>query len=73
MIAVPPATPVTIPLPEPILAIEPLLLLHAPPAVPSVSDSVEPIHKDPVLPVIAPGTAFIVITAATPQPVADNL
>ena len=44
IVAVPPATPVTIPLPEPIVAIAALLLVHAPAPEASVNVTEEPTH-----------------------------
>ena len=58
IVAVPFATPLTIPL-VPILAIAELLLLQAPPETDSPSEVVRPVHTFSV-PVIEAGTAFIV-------------
>ncbi len=44
ILAVPTATPVTIPVPEPTLAILPLLVLHVPPVVVFVIAIVVPLH-----------------------------
>lgn len=59
MVAVPAATPVTIPVPDPTVAITVLLLLHAPPVVASLSVVVWLTHAV-VAPVIADGSAFTV-------------
>jgi len=44
MIAVPAATPVTIPVEDPIVLTAILLLAHVPPEVASVKEEVSPIH-----------------------------
>jgi hypothetical protein len=55
MVSIPPASPVTIPVPVPTRAIEVLLLLHTPPEVASVSANVSPEHTV-ALPFITAGT-----------------
>jgi len=67
IVALPPATPLTVPS-EPTVAMPALLLLHVPPAVASVSASVDPAHTG-AFPVIAEGCAFTVTTAVVKQPV----
>ena len=68
IVAVPSATPLTIPVEPPILAMPELLLLHVPPIVPSARAVVEPTHalSTPVIGKIA----FIVIVAVAKQPTA---
>jgi hypothetical protein len=46
MVTTPPDTPVTIPLTEPTVAIDVLLLLHVPPATESVNANVAPAHTE---------------------------
>lgn len=58
-------TPITIPLPEPIVAIVGTLLIHAPPP-PPVSVVVAPMHR-PVAPLIV-GVLFTVIVRVAIQP-----
>jgi hypothetical protein len=68
MVAVPAATPVTIPV-EPTVAIVVLLLLHVPALVASAKPVVNPVHTT-FVPVIAAGNGFTVTVAVTlPQPV----
>lgn len=71
MIAVPALTPLTMPVPEPTVAIAVLLLLHAPPVIVSLSVVVAPTHAvaDPV---IVGGNAFTVTAfiALQPEPIA---
>jgi hypothetical protein len=69
IVAVPEATPVTIPVDEPTVAIAPLLLLHAPPAVVSFKFSVDPTHTglEPVIPV----NGLTVIIVVVMHPVAS--
>ena len=57
MIAVPPLTPVTIPVPEPTVATEGAPLLHTPPACASARVEVTPWQNAAVPPVIAGGGA----------------
>ena len=64
----PPATPVTIPLVEPTVAIIVLLLVHVPPVGEEPNVIVAPGHTVPG-PVIEPGSAFTVIGVTTKQPV----
>ncbi len=68
IVALPEATPVTIPL-VPTVATAVLLLLHAPPVVASAKVVVSSGQTDAV-PVIAAGFAFVVNIAVTRQPVA---
>ena len=67
MIAVPAETPVTMPVPEPIVAIPVAPLVQLPPAVPSVRVVVLPVHTDNVPP-IATGAVFTVTVVVTRQP-----
>ena len=67
MVAVPAVTPVTVPVAEPTVALEVLLLLHVPLPVASVNVVVSPIHTAPV-PVIPEGTELTVIVVAAVQP-----
>ena len=60
--------PETIPVDEPMVATEVLLLLHMPPGVASESVVVVPAHKL-VAPVIAAGTGFTVNVTPEVQPV----
>ena len=69
IVAVPPDTPVTTP-PVPTEAIPVLLLLQAP--VPDDSDSVEPGHIAPLLPVM-PGAGVIVTVVVVIQPPVPNV
>ena len=71
ILAVPPATPLTVPS-VPTVAIAPLEVLQVPPAAASVSAVVEPAHTVAV-PVIAPAvgnglTVTVAVAAAVPQP-----
>ena len=68
MVALPAATPVTVPVPEPMVAIEVLLLVHV--DVPEASASVvlPPTHTE-AMPVIADGSGLTVNTAVAVQPV----
>jgi len=70
IVAVPPTPPVTIPVAEPTVAIDVLLLLHVPPLVTSDNVVLNPAHTlgEPDMP---PGVAsvVIVVVAAVPQPV----
>ena len=68
MVAVPGVTPVTIPLSEPIVA-EELLLLHRPPVIISLKVNVPPTHTLAGPPVIAAGMGFTVIVFIAAQPV----
>ena len=68
MVSVPPASPVTIPVPGPTVAIAVLMLLQEPPAVGSLK--VNGVPAQAVLPpVIAAGTGTTVIVFVTVQPV----
>jgi hypothetical protein len=67
MVAVPDATPVTIPEAEPTVATVVVLLAHAPPPA-SVSDVVRPTHTLAV-PVIEDGSGLIVATSDVRHPV----
>ena len=60
MVAVPPATPVTVPEPEPMVATLVLSLLHVPEGVTSASVVVVPTQTPDVPPVIAAGAALTV-------------
>ena len=63
MFVVPPVpAPVTIPVDEPMVAINVLLLLHVPPPTPSLSDVVRPTHTLAV-PRIAVGATSMVTIA----------
>lgn len=64
----PAATPVTTPVEEPTVAIDPLPLLHVPPAVASVRLDVEPAHAS-VVPEIPTGNGLTVIGVVVIQPV----
>lgn len=68
MVATPAATPVTIPVAEPIVAVPVLPLVHNPPPPASLSVVVAPIHTW-VRPVIAGGSVFTVTTRVTLHPV----
>jgi len=59
MVGVPKETPVTIPLDEPTVASDKLLLVQVPPAIPSVNEVVCPTHTRAV-PDIDDGIAFTV-------------
>jgi hypothetical protein len=67
IVEVPPLLPVTIPLPEPIPAIEELLEVHVPPAVLSVNAVVCP-TQIAVAPMIASGSGFTVTVVVAEQP-----
>ena len=67
MVAVPAAMPVTVPVAEPTVAFDVLLLLHVPLPVTSVNAVVSPIHTVPV-PVMPEGTELTVIVVAAVQP-----
>jgi hypothetical protein len=68
MVAIPASNPVTIPVPDPTLAVAGSLLLHVPPLVKSASVTVLPTHSE-VPPVIPAGAAFTVIALYIRQPV----
>jgi hypothetical protein len=68
MVAVPAATPLTIPVAEPTVAVVTSLLLHVPPLVLLVKFVVAPVHIVPV-PVIAEGNALTVTVVVALQPV----
>ena len=61
IVVVPALTPVTIPVPEPMVPTAVLLLDHVPPPVELVKAVIEPAHTDSV-PLIAFGKAFTVTT-----------
>ena len=65
-IEVPTVTPVTIPVPAPIVAFE-LFTVQTPPDVASVRVVVKPTHTDDA-PTMATGFGLIVITVVTLQP-----
>jgi hypothetical protein len=67
MIAVPPTTPVTTPLPEPTVAIAVLAELQVPDPAGSFNVTVAPAHTG-ALPVIAPGKLLTVIAVVVIQP-----
>ena len=67
MVAVPPAMPVTMPLPEPTMATAALLLLHVPTPDASLSVIVEVAHSGS-LPLIAPEAVVTVTTVVAAQP-----
>jgi len=66
----PPATPVTTPLPDPTIAIAGFPLLHKPPGVASVSSAVNPAHTSAVPPIEA-GNGFTVTIVVVIQPVGN--
>ena len=66
MVVVPVATPVTIPLVEPMVATDGLLLVHVPPVVGSVRVVVAPTHTNGVPPIV-PGAVLTVTTAVAVQ------
>ena len=68
MVAVPELMPVTMPVPEPIVAISVLLLVHTPPGVESVRAMAVPTQRIVAGPVIADGAAVTVIVLVTLQP-----
>jgi hypothetical protein len=70
MTALPAMPPVTIPVPVPMVATFVLLLLHEPPAAPSLNVIFKPEHTVEA-PAITPGDAIVVTdaVAAVPQPV----
>ena len=70
MVAVPPDTPLTTPVVEPIEATPEPLLLHVPPPVISLNVVVLPVHTD-VVPEIPLGAAFTVTVVVAEQPVDD--
>ena len=67
MVAVPPATPVTIPDKTPTVAMAVRLLLQVPPVEASFNVTVDPAHIT-VVPVTANGTAFTVTVLVAEQP-----
>ena len=67
MVAIPPETPVTVPV-EPIAAIPELLLVHVPPTIPSASVVVSPTQTVAV-PVIGFGNGLTVAVIITKHPV----
>lgn len=70
MVGTPPATPVTTPDAEPMVASAVLLLLHTPLGVPLLSVDVEPTQTLAV-PVMAAGVGLTVIAKVEKQPVAN--
>lgn len=66
MTDVPAMMPATMPVADPMVATEPVLLVHVPPEVALLSVVVEPLHKVAV-PLIAAGDAFTVTGADTKQ------
>jgi hypothetical protein len=66
MVAPPPVTPVTIPVADPMVIVE-LVLLHIPPGVMSLKVVVAPMQIS-VPPVIAAGSGFTVTNVVTVQP-----
>jgi hypothetical protein len=67
ILGVPVATPLTIPVVEPTVALERSLLLHVPPPVASASVVVEPTHTVEA-PVTTAGDAFTLTTVVVKQP-----
>ena len=67
MVVVPDATPVTVPLDEPMVALAGVLLAHVPPVVASVRVVDEPTHTD-VAPLIEAGSGLIVTLALPSVP-----
>src|SRR5947209_4732202 len=67
MTELPAATPLSMPVPDPMVAVPVLTLVHVPPEVASVSVVIPPTHATGV-PVIAAGTALIVSVAVLKQP-----
>jgi hypothetical protein len=72
IIAVPTVTPVTIPVDEPMVATDVLLLLHVPPPVALDNVVVAPTQTDNV-PVIAAGNEFTVTTLVAAHPVTGSV
>ncbi len=73
MVVVPEATPIAVPVENPIVATEGVLLVHTPPVVASVSVVVKPTHTE-VVPAIAAGLGLMVTTTlpcGPQQPAAD--
>ena len=68
MVTVPGDTPVTTPVAAPTVPIAVAVLVHVPPAVPSASVVVDPMHT-PSDPVIFAGSGFTVTAALTKHPV----
>jgi hypothetical protein len=68
---VPELTPLTIPLPDPMVATDVLLLLHVPPDVVLVNDIVLPAQTLPA-PEIEPGEGITVIAVKAIQPVPNE-
>jgi hypothetical protein len=66
MVTVPADTPVTIPVEDPTVATEALLLLHVPPVVASLSDIVRP-APTVLPPLIAAGAGLMVTTRVEEQ------
>ena len=58
MVAVPPDTPVKLPVAEPIVAMDALLLLHVPPEVVSFNVVVAPAHRT-VVPLMGPSATTV--------------
>ena len=69
IVDVPPDTPVTIPVEEPMVAMLVVLLLHEPPGVPSVSGVVRP-EQTTAVPLIDPGAGLMVMALVALQPTA---
>jgi hypothetical protein len=67
MVAVPEATPPTIPVPDPTVATDVLLLIQVPPDETSLNDIFDPTHTA-VGPVMADGIGFTVTMAVVLQP-----
>lgn len=72
IIAVPVATPVTIPVADPTDAFAVALLDQVPPGTDAVNGTLLPTHMVP-LPVIVPAEVFTVTTREIAQPVDDNI
>ena len=69
IVALPAATPFTIPVPDPTVAVATSLLLHVVEPDDSVSVILEPVHTANVLPPIAAGNTLTVTGAVVIQPV----
>ena len=68
MFAVPPRTPVAIPLTAPTEALDGALLIHVPPVVPTLASGVVVPWQKASVPEMAVGKANIVTTVLLPQP-----
>ena len=68
IVTLPGATPVTVPVAEPIVATKVLLLLHTPPNVASLRFDVEPTHTDDDKGDMATGVILTVTSFVAEQP-----